>query len=116
LDKTIPTGGVDFHIGFDRFGGLWLNYLAVANPPDHEQLLYSSDKGVTFTPIVEMNVYPCDTAVPESPVNVRRLYQGLDYDHLAIGPDATNLNYDTVWTSIGSMLRTSGKDLCRLYQ
>jgi hypothetical protein len=107
LDKTIPTGGVDFHIGFDRFGGLWLNYLSIANPPDHEQLLYSSDKGVTFTPIAEMNVYPCDTDVLDSPVNVRRLYEGLDYDYLGIGPDATNLNYDTVWTSVGSMLNTS---------
>ncbi len=101
LDPNIPTGGVDFHIGFDRFGGLWLNYLSVANPPDHEQLLYSSDKGDHFIPIVEMNVYPCDTDVPDSPVDVRNFYLGLDYDYMAIGPDATNPKYDTVWTSVG---------------
>ena len=77
LENANPTVVVDLHIGFDRFGGLWLSYLAIANPPDHEQLLYSSDKGVTFTPIEEMNVYPCVTDVPESPVNVRRLYEGL---------------------------------------
>ena len=96
LDPNIPTGGVDFHIGFDRFGGLWLNNLAVANRPDHEQLLYSSDKGDHFIPIVEMNVYPCETDVPTSPVDVRHFFESLDYDNIAIGPDATNLNYDTV--------------------
>lgn len=101
LDPSIPTGGVDFHIGFDRFGGLWLVYLSVANPPDHQQMIYSADKGETFTPINAMNVYPCATDVPDSPVNARRFWQGLDYDYLAIGPDATNLDYDTVWTSVG---------------
>jgi hypothetical protein len=101
LDPNIPTGGVDFHIGFDRFGGLWLVYLSVANPPDHQQMIYSADKGETFTPIDAMNVYPCGSDVPDSPVNARRLWQGLDYDYLAIGPDATNLEYDTVWTSVG---------------
>lgn len=48
-----------------------------------------------------MNVYPCETDVPDAPVDVRQFYQGLDYDYMAIGPDATNPKYDIVWTSVG---------------
>jgi hypothetical protein len=64
-------------------------------------MIYSADKGETFTPIDAMNVYPCGSDVPDSPVNARRFWQGLDYDYMAIGPDATNLEWDTVWTSVG---------------
>ena len=60
-------------------------------------LVYSADKGETFNLI--KTITPLDPGqVPES---VRPFYTGLDYDFLATGPDATNLNYETVWTSIG---------------
>ena len=109
LDPNVPTGGSDNHQGFDRFGGLWINYLS----GDEEEAtgsgivgpvytVYSADKGETFTLIhteraLDPNQLP-DVIAPR--------YRGLDYDYLGIGPDATNLNYDTVWTSVGDALNT----------
>ncbi len=94
-----PQGGVDFHTGFDRFGGLWLAFISAANGFDEGQLVYSADKGETFHLIVSQP--PDPTLVPEY---MRSFYAGLDYDFLGIGPDATNPRYDTVWTSIGNQL------------
>jgi hypothetical protein len=99
--QKAPQGGVDFHAGFDRFGGLWLVFISAANGPDEEQLVYSADKGETFHLIMTQPQDP--TLVPEY---VRTMYAGLDYDFLGIGPDATDSRYDTVWTSIGNQLKT----------
>jgi hypothetical protein len=63
-------------------------------------IVYSADKGETFNLIREEE--PLDrNQLPES---VQPFYSGLDYTYLGIGPDATNLNYDTVWSSVGDAL------------
>ncbi|MBV9480005.1 MAG: exo-alpha-sialidase [Acidobacteria bacterium] len=107
LDPNLPIGGTDEHSRFDRFGGLWITYNADAQAPGSPYtgilyLVYSADKGETFhlietiTPLVPSQV----------PANVRPFYHGIDYDFLATGPDATNLNYDTVWISTGDAFNT----------
>lgn len=109
LDPNLPIGGTDEHSGFDRFGGLWITYCADvavpgSNPPLSGVLfiVYSADKGETFNLI--KTILPLDpNQVPET---VRPFYAGLDYDYLGIGPDATNLDYDTIWTSIGDAFNT----------
>jgi hypothetical protein len=107
LDPNLPIGGTDEHSRFDRFGGLWISYAADAPAPGSPYagilyLVYSADKGETSNLI--KTITPLDPGqVPES---VRPFYAGLDYDFLATGPDATNLNYETVWTSIGDAFDT----------
>jgi hypothetical protein len=106
LDPNLPIGGSDEHVGFDRFGGLWIIYLTGEDPEDLPQLVgpvrmvYSADKGETFNLILTEN--PLDPN--QLPKSVRPFYTGLDYTYLSIGPDATNLNYDTVWSSVGDDL------------
>jgi len=107
VDKEIPLGGADLHVGFDRFGGMWVSYLGVAfpDPPNRvliEVLLYSSNMGKTFNTVATLS--SDETRV--RPV-VQRLYGDLDYDYLGVGPDATNLNYDSVWMSIADAINSS---------
>jgi len=105
LDPNLPIGGDDVRVGFDRFGGLWLTYLTGTAFPGAGFfggplfLVYSADKGETFTLILNEGTSP--TQVPD---NIRPFYQGFDYDNLGIGPDATNLSYDTVWMSVGDAI------------
>ncbi|MGB9643991.1 MAG: hypothetical protein WCB44_02465 [Stellaceae bacterium] len=105
LDPNLPVGGSDEHVGFDRFGGLWIVYLsgldiATQNLVGPVPIVYSADKGETFNLIYKEE--PLDpTQLPKS---VQPFYSGLDYTYLGIGPDATNLNYDTVWSSVGDAL------------
>jgi hypothetical protein len=100
-------GGTDEHSGFDRFGGLWITYLSVTTSSDTESggplyTVYSADKGETFNLIETVRALD-PSQVPDT---IKVHYGGLDFDYLGIGPDATNLNYDTVWTSIGDALDT----------
>ena len=100
LDPNLPVGGSDEHSGFDRFGGLWVTY--GGGPVGSLYTVYSSDKGRTFSLIhTEERLDP--SQLPEA---FRGNYSGLDYPYLGIGPDATNLDYDTVWSSVGDALDT----------
>ena len=108
LDPNLPTGGTDIHSGFDRFGGLWITYLAdtildgnTIITPAHLHLVYSADKGKTFD-LIESIPAASASEMPEG-----QPYGGLDYDYLGMGPDATNLSYGTVWMSMGDALRTA---------
>jgi hypothetical protein len=107
LDPNIPLGKSDIHMGFDRFGGLWINYLhgeLTSTPAGFEggpvELIYSDDKGATFSHILSQDALQ-QNQVPEE---IWPFYVGLDYTYLAIGPDATNRDYDTVWMSIGDAI------------
>ena len=107
LDPNLPIGGTDEHSRFDRFGGLWITYAADARAPGSPYvgilyLVYSADKGETFSLI--KTIATLDPS--QVPDNVRPFLGGTDYDFLATGPDATNLNYETVWTSIGDAFDT----------
>ncbi len=100
LDPNLPIGGSDEHSGFDRFGGLWITY--GGGPSGSMYAVYSSDKGETFSLIhTEEPLSP--TQLPDA---IRGYYGGLDFPYLGIGPDATNLTYDTVWNSVGDALKT----------
>jgi hypothetical protein len=102
-DPNLPIGGSDEHVGFDRFGGLWIIYLTGIDLPQlvgPVPIVYSADKGETFNLIRTV-----DPLLPNQlRESVRSFYGGLDYTYLGIGPDATNLNYDTVWSSVGDAL------------
>jgi hypothetical protein len=107
LDPNIPLGKSDIHTGFDRFGGLWISYLhgkLTSTPAGFEggpvELIYSSDRGETFAHVLSQNALE----QAEVPAALWPFYVGLDYTYLAIGPDATNLNYDAVWMSIGDAI------------
>ena len=107
LDPNIPLGKSDIHMGFDRFGGLWINYLhgeETSTPAGFEggpvELIYSADKGATFNHILSQEALEQDQVPPE----IWPFYVGLDYTYLTIGPDATNRDYDTVWMSIGDAI------------
>ena len=107
VDPNLPTGGTDEHSRFDRFGGLWISYASTTPPPGSPYpnliyLVYSADKGETFH-LIE-TITPLDPN--QIPANIRPFYNGLDYDFLATGPDATNLNYATVWVSVGDAFNT----------
>ena len=105
LDPNVPIGGTDEHSGFDRFGGLWITYLALTGSGDSEQggplyTIYSADHGETFNLIHQET--PLDPS--QVPDIIKGHYGGFDYDYLGIGADATNPNYATVWTSVGDAL------------
>ena len=109
LDPNVPIGGTDEHSGFDRFGGLWITYLAVMDDANGNETggplytIYSADQGRTFALIhTEMPLTP--SQVPDV---IKGRYGGFDYDYLGIGADATNPNYATVWTSVGDALTTA---------
>ena len=106
-DPNIPLGSSDIHAAFDRFGGLWISYLhgKLTNTSagffgGPVPLIYSDDKGETFHHVLNQN------ALKESglPPEIVPVYIGLDYTYLAVGPDATNLDYDTVWMSIADAI------------
>jgi hypothetical protein len=100
LDANLPIGGSDEHSGFDRFGGLWITY--GGGPSGSMYAVYSADKGDTFSLVhTEKRLEPAE--LPEA---VRAYYEGLDYPYLGIGPDATNPNYESVWSSVGDALKT----------
>jgi hypothetical protein len=107
LDPNLPPGGTDEHSRFDCFGGLWITYVGDAQAPGSPYkgliyLVYSADKGETFTLI--NTIRPLDPS--QVPENLRPFYASTDYDILATGPDATNLNYGTVWVSVGDAFAT----------
>ena len=64
------------------------------------EVIYSADKGRTFHHVLSQLALEQD----EVPADIWPVYVGLDYPYLAIGPDATNLKYDTVWMSIGDAI------------
>ena len=107
LDPNIPLGSSDIHLAFDRFGGLWISYLhgkLTSTPSGFEggpvPLIYSEDKGNTFHHVVSQLALTQD----EMPADLWRFSVGLDYTYLAVGPDATDPRYDSVWMSIGDAL------------
>jgi hypothetical protein len=105
LDPNLPIGGSDEHVGFDRFGVLWIVYLSGLDIPQQGlvgpvPIVYSFDKGETFNFI--RNIDPLE--LNQLPKSILPFYSGLDYTYLGIGPDATNRNYDTVWSSVGDAL------------
>ena len=107
LDPNIPLGSSDIHLAFDRFGGLWISYLhgkLTSTPSGFEggpvPLIYSEDKGNTFHHVVSQLALTQD----EIPADLWRFSVGLDYTYLAVGPDATDPRYDSVWMSIGDAL------------
>lgn len=100
LDPNLPIGGTDEHSGFDRFGGLWIVYGGGATGSMYS--VYSADKGETFSLVhTEARLEPSQV-----PAALQGHYEGLDYPYMGIGPDATNPDYDTVWTSVGDALST----------
>jgi hypothetical protein len=100
LDPNLPIGGSDEHSGFDRFGGLWIVYGGGATGSMYS--VYSADKGETFSLVhTETRLEP--SQVPQA---LQGHYEGLDYPYMGIGPDATNPDFDTVWTSVGDALNT----------
>jgi hypothetical protein len=106
LDPNVPIGGDDVRVGFDRFGGLWMTYISGMIVPGgffagELYLIYSADKGDTFSLILNRPTTPTDVHVP---ANIQPYYQRFEYDNLGIGPDATNLKYDTVWMSVGDAI------------
>jgi hypothetical protein len=107
MDPNIPLGSSDIHLAFDRFGGLWISYLhgkLTSTPAGFEggpvPLIYSEDKGNTFHHVVSQLALTQD----EMPADLWRFSVGLDYTYLAVGPDATDPRYDSVWMSIGDAL------------
>jgi len=107
LDPNIPLGSSDIHLAFDRFGGLWISYLhgkLTSTPAGFEggpvPLIYSEDKGNTFHYVVSQPALTQD----EMPADLWRFSVGLDYTYLAVGPDATDPRYDSVWMSIGDAI------------
>jgi hypothetical protein len=106
-DPNIPLGKSDIHMSFDRFGGLWISYLhgqLTSTPAGFTggpiEVIYSADKGRTFHHVLSQFALERH----EVPEDIWPVYVGLDYPYLAIGPDATNLNSDTVWMSIGDAI------------
>ena len=106
-DPNIPLGTSDIHAAFDRFGGLWISYLhgkstqtAAGFFGGPVPLIYSADKGRTFRHVLSQPALQQKRVPPE----IWPVYVGLDYTYLAVGPDATNLDYDTVWMSIGDAI------------
>jgi hypothetical protein len=76
------TNRVDPHLAFDRFGNLYVTYEVAASRTEIRVIVArSSNGGQTFT---------ASTAVAGQGLNV-------DYPIIATGPDATNLNQETVW-------------------
>ena len=106
MDPNIPLGKSDIHLSFDRFGGLWISYLhgqLTSTPAGFTgpiEVIYSADKGRTFHHVLSQLALERH----EVPEDIWPVYVGLDYPYLAIGPDATNLKYDTVWMSIGDAI------------
>lgn len=82
----LPQGGTDLKAVFDRFGGLFILYQTRAvGPNPGEHLIYSSDKGTTFTQIFDFEGIGGELAS--------------DFTGLAIGPDPNNPDQQILWMS-----------------
>jgi hypothetical protein len=76
------TPRVDPHLTFDRFGNLYVVYEVAASSTEIRVIVArSSNGGQSFT---------ASTAVGGQGL-------GIDYPIIATGPDATNLNQETIW-------------------
>lgn len=79
---SASTNRVDPHLAFDRFGNLYVVYEVAASTSEIRVIVArSSNGGQSFT---------ASTAVAGQGLHI-------DYPIIATGPDATNLNQETVW-------------------
>ncbi len=93
FNDSLPKGGTDLHIGFDRFGGSWISYIGPTKQGSNIHLIYSSDKGKKWSLVQAIQPLPPYTPPPPLHPAV-----GLfDRASFAIGPDAVDHEKDVVW-------------------
>lgn len=74
----LPVGGTDVHSRYDRFGGLWIEYITVGAAGTN--IIYSFDQGNSF-------------------IFITTIFPGIacDFAWLGVGPDPENLDKDLLW-------------------